>query len=107
MPVAQRPFPSARRALLFGIGFGAVNPDSTPIAGQQVSGATTLKSAVVFTVGGKTAALAYGGLAPGQVGLYQFNFTVPVDAPNGDVPLEATQAGEPIQQTLFLSVQAN
>jgi uncharacterized protein (TIGR03437 family) len=33
----------------------------------------------------------FAGLTPGLVGLYQVNFQVPIDAPNGDLTLTLSQ----------------
>lgn len=54
--------------VIYGIGFGAVKP--------------------IFRIGGAESALAYSGLAPNFLGLYQFNVVVPNVGP-GDVPLDA------------------
>jgi uncharacterized protein (TIGR03437 family) len=45
-------------------------------------------------LGGIPLAVAYAGLAPGEVGVYQINARAPARAPQGDlVPLTITQAG--------------
>jgi uncharacterized protein (TIGR03437 family) len=41
----------------------------------------------VITVGGKSAVILFSGYAPGFVGLYQVNFTVPSGLTAGDQPL--------------------
>jgi uncharacterized protein (TIGR03437 family) len=46
-----------------------------------------------ITVGGQTAAVAYIGLTPGSIGLYQANFTVPQLA-KGTYPVVITIAGQ-------------
>lgn len=57
------------------------------------------------TIGGKTAAVSFSGLAPSYVGLYQINVQVPADAPVGDaVPLVVTQSGVP-SNTVTIAVQ--
>jgi uncharacterized protein (TIGR03437 family) len=50
------------------------------------------------------AATTFAGLAPGFVGLYQFNFVVP-DVPDGDVQINVSVNGVPLSQTLFLTVR--
>ncbi len=46
------------------------------------------------TLGGRALNVAYAGLVPGQVGLYQINAAVPFGVPLGfDVPLVVTQSG--------------
>jgi uncharacterized protein (TIGR03437 family) len=91
--------------VIYGIGFGPVTPNSIPIAGQIVTGTSTLVNPVQITIGGIQAAIAYQGLAPSEVGLYQFNVTVPMNVPSGDVVLQVTQAGVLDPQTMLLSVQ--
>jgi minor extracellular serine protease Vpr len=45
-------------------------------------------------LGGVPLAVAYAGLAPGEVGVYQINVRAPARAPQGDeVPLSLTLAG--------------
>ncbi len=91
--------------IFYGIGFGPVGPSGTPIAGQVAKGQTTLATPVQFSFGDAVGEVLYAGLTEGLVGLYQFNVTVPMDAPDGDLPLKVTSGGEPISQTLFITVQ--
>ncbi len=56
-------------------GLGAVSP--TPADGTAAAGASTTVATATVTIGGASAAVAYSGLAPGFVGLYQINATVP------------------------------
>ena len=43
------------------------------------------------TVNGEQAQISFAGLTPQAVGLYQINFTVPSDAPAGNLQLVVTQ----------------
>jgi uncharacterized protein (TIGR03437 family) len=90
--------------VLYGVGFGPVNPSSTPIAGQVVTGTPSMTTPIEVRIGDSVAQVGYAGLTPGLVGVYQFNITVPAGAPTGDLPLRMTVAGEAIPQTLFLPV---
>jgi uncharacterized protein (TIGR03437 family) len=55
--------------------------------------ATTIATPLV-TIGGARAAILFSGLAPGFVGLYQVNVTVPADAGSGDaVPISLSIGG--------------
>jgi uncharacterized protein (TIGR03437 family) len=54
----------------FGVGFGATNPPDA--SGLQVTTVTPL-----VTINGVPADVAFSGLCPGFVGLYQFNVVVP------------------------------
>ena len=91
--------------VIYGIGFGAVTPSTTPVAGQIVQGLTALVNPVQFNFGSATAQVTYQGFAPGTVGLYQFNVVVPAGVASGDQPLQLIQNGVTIPQTLFLSIQ--
>jgi uncharacterized protein (TIGR03437 family) len=83
-----------------------VTPSSTPIAGHVADAQATIAASVQITFGDTPGQLIYAGLAPGSVGLYQFNVTVPTSAPDGDLPLGVLLNGAPISQTLFIPVKA-
>ncbi|MDZ4797004.1 MAG: S8 family serine peptidase, partial [Bryobacteraceae bacterium] len=75
---------------LYANGLGVV--DNQPASGEPAS-LTTLsgaKTAPTVTIGGRPAAVSFAGLAPGYVGLYQINVTVPADAPSGVQPVVVT-----------------
>lgn len=92
---------------LYGTGFGRVDTNSVPIAGQIAQNTANIVANVQVNIGQSQATLLYAGIAPGLVGVYQFNVTVPSDAPNGDLPLTVTVNGDSIAQTnLLLPVQA-
>ncbi len=63
---------------------GAPSP-SSPLA--------TVSAAPAVTLNGESVYVAFAGLTPGLVGLYQINFQVPADAPAGDLVLQVTQQG--------------
>jgi uncharacterized protein (TIGR03437 family) len=88
--------------ILYGIGFGPVNP-GTP-AGTITPSQNALIAAPVFRFGQTPATLSYAGLAPGFVGLYQFNVVVP-DVSSGDMPLNVDVGGTPLNQDLHITVQ--
>jgi uncharacterized protein (TIGR03437 family) len=89
--------------ILYGIGFGAVQP-ATP-AGQIAAGSTSIASPLQISIGGTAANVPYAGLAPGFVGLYQFNVVVPNIAAGDSVPLTFTLNGVAGSQTLVIPVQ--
>ncbi len=77
---------------LYTTGLGAV----TPLVANGLPGPSSpLAMAIlppIVTLGGQPAAVSYAGLAPGEVGVYQINLTVPGDAPQGlSVPLIVSQ----------------
>ena len=72
---------------IYANGVGPV--DNRPPSGDP-AGAQPLSRCRVppeVTIGGRTATVLFCGLAPGFVGLYQINATVPADAPVGIQPL--------------------
>jgi uncharacterized protein (TIGR03437 family) len=82
IPGAQ-PAAKGQAVSVFCTGLGAVSQSQT--SGQPASGVlanTTILPTVM--IGGQPAAVSFSGLAPGFVGLYQVNVTVPVNAPSGD-----------------------
>ncbi|MFN0100592.1 MAG: peptidylprolyl isomerase [Bryobacteraceae bacterium] len=92
---------------LYGIGFGPITPNSPALAGRIAAGTTSLTNPVTIKIGEAEAKVSYSGLAPGLVGVYQFNIEVPANAANGDQPLVVTQGAEPIAQKLFLAVKTS
>jgi uncharacterized protein (TIGR03437 family) len=74
---------------------GQLSP-SSPLAHPDV--------APTVTVNGENSTIAFAGLTPGSVGLYQINFQVPSDAPSGNLPLIVSQ-GTAVSNTSNLPVQ--
>jgi uncharacterized protein (TIGR03437 family) len=90
--------------VIYGVGFGGVSPSSVSDAGQVVSATNTLSNPFSMSIGGSVAPLLYYGLAPGYVGLYQFNVTIPQIANNDFAPLTFSLAGTAGSQTLYTAV---
>jgi uncharacterized protein (TIGR03437 family) len=83
-----------------GTGFGTTN---VPVVSGALSQGGLLPTPwPVITVGGTVVPLTFAGLVAD--GTYQFNFMVPTNAPNGDVPISATYNGQTTQPGLLLSV---
>jgi uncharacterized protein (TIGR03437 family) len=87
---------------MYGVGFGSTTP-AVP-AGQLASGLPQLTAPVQILFGTTPATITYQGLAPGLVGLYQFNVTVPTVAAGSAVPLTFMQNGNVLPQTLYTAV---
>lgn len=85
---------------LYGIGFGSVTPATTP--GMVASGTSGIPNLTV-SFGVTEAQSTYAGLAPGAVGLYQFNVVVP-DIPDGDYPIAFRIGSTTAPQLAFLTV---
>ena len=88
---------------LYGVGFGDVNPP-TP-AGQVAPPSSEVYSFPVIAIEGVQVQETYKGLAPGSVGLYQFNIVVPAVASSDAAPVTLTINGTPGTQTLYTSIQ--
>ncbi len=69
------------------VGMGAT---TIPVASGQPGPSGTFATTVInpaLTLNGETTTVSFSGLIPGLVGVYQVNFAVPSDAPNGDLTL--------------------
>ncbi|MDX2150439.1 MAG: hypothetical protein SFV54_06880 [Bryobacteraceae bacterium] len=97
-----RPARPGEILVLYGIGFGPVTPPAE--VGHVTAGLNALASQIEFRIAGVRAVHEYAGLAPGFVGLYQFNLVVPDVPPSEAAPLTYTFAGEPGRQSLFIAV---
>ena len=87
----------------YGLGFGAVTPNFN--AGQIVSQQNGLNLSFRVFFSGIEASVTYAGLAPGSVGLYQFNVVVPPMQDNDVVPMTFSLGGVNLPQTLYTSVR--
>ena len=89
---AQNPARPGDTIQIFCTGLGAV--DVAVETGAPGPSFSTVEVPVKVTIGGIDAAVAFQGLAPGFVGLYQVNVVVPAGVtPGGAVPLVLTQDG--------------
>lgn len=102
--IAAAPAVPGEILVLYGLGFGPVNETTVPIAGKIASGQTTLAAALQISFGSTAGGVLYAGLAPGYVGLYQFNVTVPAVTADADLPLTVTVGGATDAQTLYIPV---
>ena len=98
-----RPARPGDTIVLYGVGFGSVTPD--PGAGNIVQSDNRLVFPFQVFFGGVPAAVSYAGLAPGMIGLYQFNVVVPETAPGDAVPLTFSVGLTGGQQVLYTAVQ--
>ena len=79
---ASNPAARGSTVTLYGTGEGlrnGVNTAGLPAAAPYASSVQP----VVLTMGGDTAAIAFSGAAPGQVGVLQVNAVVPINLPSG------------------------
>ncbi len=98
--LTSRPAKPGETILLFGTGYGVVSP-AVP-AGQVFSGASATVNTVTATVGGIPATVSYAGLV--GAGLYQLNVVVPPAAPNGDLQVLTSVAGQTSRSGVYVSV---
>jgi uncharacterized protein (TIGR03437 family) len=79
---------------LYANGLGPVS--NQPASGQPASLTAYAQTtgAVTVTIGGQPAPVAFAGLAPGYVGLYQVNVTVPANIPTGNQPISISVGGK-------------
>ena len=89
---AQNPARPGDTIQIFATGLGETDPEVG--SGEPAPPFSTVSNPVTVTIGGIEAAVAFQGLAPGFVGLYQVNVVVPSGVAPGDaVPLVLTQNG--------------
>ncbi|MEI9812991.1 MAG: hypothetical protein WDO18_10130 [Acidobacteriota bacterium] len=88
---------------LYGVGFGAVTP--TINAGVIVQQTNQTQSPVTVTIGGVPATVTYSGLAPGYLGLYQFNVVVPSVGAGDTQPVEFRLGGANVPQTFAIAIR--
>jgi uncharacterized protein (TIGR03437 family) len=100
--VTSRPVKPGETLVFYGLGFGAVSPN-VPV-GTIAPEATSLKAPLQVLFNKTVGSVAYAGLAPGLVGLYQINVQVPQVADGDAVPLTFTLGGTPGTQTLYIAV---
>ena len=86
---------------MYGIGFGPVTPATAP--GLIAVSTTSVTNSLTLRCGQMSATMLYDGLAPGFVGLYQFNLMVPNQAP-GDYAITVQVGSVTLAQTLFISI---
>lgn len=88
----------------YGVGWGTTAPAAV-VGSLAPSGTADLTGKYTLTVGGKTAAVSYAGLAPTFAGLYQIDFTVPSGLTAGNQPVVLTVDGVSTPAGAFLAVQ--
>jgi uncharacterized protein (TIGR03437 family) len=87
--------------VMYLVGMGATDPS---VASGQATPNSPLSNVVAeptVTVGGQSSTVAFAGLTPGFVGLYQINFQVPSSASSGELQVIVTQNGVAANPTLL------
>jgi len=99
---SSRPAKPGETIVLYGVGFGPVAP--TIDAGQIVTQLNQLVEPFAIIFGQTPAQVSYSGLAPGLVGLYQFDVLAPAVADSDLVPLTFSLGGVAGGQALYTAV---
>jgi uncharacterized protein (TIGR03437 family) len=99
----SRPAKPGETIVMYGNGFGPVTPNIP--AGELAEGNSQLAASMEILFGETSAKLAYYGLSPGLVGVYQFDVVVPAIPDNDLVPLTFKLAGVAGAQTLYTAVK--
>jgi uncharacterized protein (TIGR03437 family) len=86
-------------------GLGAVDPPVASGIAAPDSPASATTNPVTVTIGGQDAPVAFAGLTPGLVGIYQVNTAVPSGVTPGDAPLVVNVAGQSSQPAVTIAVQ--
>lgn len=97
---SSEPATPGETLVFYGIGFGPVVPGV--VAGEIASGQSSLENPLTMTIGGATATVSYAGLAPGLVGLYQINATVPANLATGNQSVQVSLNGTAGAQDVYL-----
>jgi uncharacterized protein (TIGR03437 family) len=89
------PATSGDTLVIYCSGLGAVDQTIAPGAASPASPPAKTKDQPQVTVGGKTSVVAFSGLTPGLVGVYQINAAVPAGVAAGDqVPVVINISGQ-------------
>jgi uncharacterized protein (TIGR03437 family) len=92
--------------IIYGTGFGAVNPREVAGAPAIAEPLSQTNDSVTATIGGVNAPVSFAGPTPGSTGLYQVNVTVPSGiAPSAAAPLILTQGGQKSPAAVTIPVQ--
>ncbi|MCC6361945.1 MAG: VCBS repeat-containing protein [Bryobacterales bacterium] len=85
--------PAGGSLVVYFTGGGLVNGDRR--TGVPAASTTLMqtKLATTVTIGGQQVGVAFSGLTPGSIGLYQVNITVPTNLSPGDYPVAITVGG--------------
>jgi trimeric autotransporter adhesin len=79
---------------IFCTGLGAVDKQIADGTGAPSSPLANTTAVPTVTIGGKPASVAFSGLSPGYVGLYQIDVTVPSGVAPGQVPVVLSIDGQ-------------
>ena len=98
---SKSPAKPSEYLMMYLVGLGATNP--SVLSGMPAPSTTLAKvtNAPTVMVDKLPATVAFAGLTPGFVGLYQINFQVPAGAHSGEVEVDVVQNGVAANPTLL------
>jgi len=79
----DKPAPPGSVIQVYATGLGAVSPAVAAGTPTPLSPLSSTVSTVTASIAGRAATVAFAGLAPGMIGVYQVNIIVPLSAPSG------------------------
>jgi uncharacterized protein (TIGR03437 family) len=103
--VTTTPAKANQYLTVYGVGFGATDPNFDP--GQPATGIARVTGTVQVTIAGTTLKpedISYVGTSPGYAGLYQVNFKLPAGLPAGDQPIVITVSGNASPVKAYLTI---
>jgi uncharacterized protein (TIGR03437 family) len=101
--VATHPAKAGDTLIVLATGLGAVNP---PLANGAAPAVTTFAVTTPSAlIGGKSAQVAFAGLAPGFPGINQLNIVVPGGASGSSLPLQLVENGITSSDKVVIAVQ--
>ncbi|HTC89346.1 MAG TPA: putative Ig domain-containing protein [Bryobacteraceae bacterium] len=87
--------------VMYLVGMGATDPSVASGLQTPSSPLASVTNEPTVTVGSQPATVAFAGLTPGFVGLYQINFQVPASASSGEIEVDVSQNGVSANPTLL------
>jgi len=98
---ASSPAHSGEYLVSYLAGMGATNATPASGAASPSSPLAMPTATPTLTINGTASPIAFAGLTPGLVGLYQMNFQLPSGLPAGDITLVVSQSGVASNETVL------
>jgi uncharacterized protein (TIGR03437 family) len=98
---SSKPAKPGEYLVMYLVGMGPTNPSVPSGAATPNSPLSPVVNQPTVTVASQPSTVAFAGLTPGFVGLYQINFQVPTGASSGQLEVDVTQNGVAANPTLL------
>jgi uncharacterized protein (TIGR03437 family) len=102
---ADRPAKPGEPLTMYLVGMGATTPPVPSGHAAPLDSLAEVQAHVQVTVDGQQAQVSFAGLTPGDVGLYQINFTVPQGVKTGKLDVVITEDSVPANATTLIVAQ--